>query len=195
MRITGGEFCGRPLAVPGSDAIRPTQDRVRAALFNILSPVVAGADFLDLFAGTGAVGIEALSRGARRATFVEAAQRHAAAVRSNLERLGASDRADVVRADAYRWAAGYSGEGFGIAFADPPYALGEERGYASVLATLASRGVVREGGLFVAEMTSVQRTEETPGWELLRDRTYGRTRLCVWRRLQAGYCAAMPKRV
>ena len=183
MRITGGEFCGRALAVPRTDAIRPTQDRVRAALFNILSPVVAGSAFLDLFAGTGAVGIEALSRGALRATFVETDPRHVAALRSNLEKVGATDRADVVRADAYRWAANYSGEGFTLAFADPPYALGEERGYASVLATLASRGVVREGGLFVAEMTAVQRTEGTPGWELVRDRTYGRTRLCIWCRL------------
>ena len=183
MRITGGEFCGRALAVPKSDAIRPTQDRVRAALFNILSPAVAGSEVLDLFAGTGAVGLEALSRGARHATFVEADRRHVAVLRSNLEKLGASGRAEVVAADAYRWIANYAGEGFTLAFADPPYALGEERGYAVVLETLASRGVVRVGGLFVAEMTAVQRTEETPGWELLRDRTYGRTRLCIWRRL------------
>ena len=113
--------------------------------------------------------------------FVEADRRHVAALRSNLEKLGASGRAEVVAADAYRWIANYAGEGFSLAFADPPYALGEERGYASVLATLASRGVVREGGRFVAEMTAVQRTEETPGWELVRDRTYGRTRLCIWR--------------
>ena len=181
MRITGGEFCGRAIVVPRTDAIRPTQDRVRAALFNILSTAVAGSDFLDLFAGTGAVGLEALSRGARRTTFVEADRRHVAALRSNLEKLGASGRAEVVAADAYRWIANYAGEGFSLAFADPPYALGEERGYAAVLETLASRGVVHAGGLFVAEMTAVQRTEETPGWELVRDRTYGRTRLCIWR--------------
>ena len=60
---------------------------------------------------------------------------------------------------------------------------GEERGYSSVLATLAERGVVKPDGLFIAEMTSVQRSEDTPGWELLRDRTYGKTRLCVWRRV------------
>ena len=74
------------------------------------------------------------------------------------------------------------GEGYTIAFADPPYALGEERGYASVLATLARQNVVRSDGLFVAEMTAVQKAETTPGWTLLRDRTYGRTRLCIWRR-------------
>ena len=96
MRITGGEFCGRALAVPRTDAIRPTQDRVRAALFNILSPVVAGSAFLDLFAGTGAVGIEALSRGALRATFVETDPRHVAALRSNLEKVGATDRGGCI---------------------------------------------------------------------------------------------------
>ena len=182
MRITGGEFCGRSVAVPASAALRPTQDRVREALFGILAPEIAGADFLDLFAGTGAVGLEALSRGARRATFVEANRRHRAALEANIRSLGAEGRSEVVAADAYRWIASRSGEGFSIAFADPPYALGEERGYASVLAALAARGVVRPGGLFVAEMTAVQKSEETPGWELLRDRTYGKTRICIWRR-------------
>ena len=200
MRITGGSFRGRSLKVPKSDAIRPTQDRVREALFSILAPEIAGADFLDLFAGCGAVGLEALSRGARSATFVEKDRRHLAALKENLGtvlgqlgqlgHLGRQESAElpvqVVAADCYRFVAGYSGPGFSIAFADPPYALGEERGYAQTLAALAERGVVRHGGLFVAEMTAVQRAEETPGWELLRDRTYGKTRLCIWRRTKQG---------
>ena len=184
MRITGGEFGGRNLKVPKSDEIRPTQDRVREALFNILAPELAGCDFLDLFAGSGAVGLEALSRGARSVTFVEQNRRHLAVLNENCAALGVVGRAvSVVAADCYRYLASYAGPGFAIAFADPPYALGEERGYAPVLTTLAARGVVRPGGLFVAEMTAVQRAEETPGWDLLRDRTYGKTRLCVWRRL------------
>lgn len=194
MRITGGKFGGRTLKVPASDAIRPTQDRVREALFSILAPELAGSDFLDLFAGCGAVGLEALSRGARAATFVERDRRHLAVLNGNLAAVGLSGAgepsgrrdggpATVVAADCYRYLATYAGAGFTIAFADPPYALGEERGYAQVLATLASRGVVRPRGLFVAEMTAVQRAEETPGWDLLRDRTYGKTRLCIWRRL------------
>ena len=186
MRVTGGEFGGRTLKVPKSDAVRPTQDRVREALFSMIQFEVPGADFLDLFAGSGAVGIEALSRGAKSATFVERDRRHMAVLRENLAALGCGDdrrqAASTHLADVYRWIAGYSGPGFAIAFADPPYALGEERGYASVLATLAERGVVRPGGLFVAEMTAVQKAEETPGWELLRDRVYGKTRLCLWRR-------------
>ena len=92
---------------------------------------------------------------------------------------------DVVAADAYRWLERYAGPGFSIGFADPPYALGEERGYAQVLASLLARNVIRPGGLFIAEMTAVQKAEETPGWELVRDRTYGKTRLCIWRRLSS----------
>ncbi len=190
MRITGGSFRGRNLAVPRSDAIRPTQDRVREALFNILAPEMSGAAFLDLFAGSGAVGLEALSRGALSATFVESNRAHLTVLNRNMDALYASvDRVSrpvtVVAADAYKWIASYSGPGFTVGFADPPYALGEERGYASVLATLAERGVIRPEGLFVAEMTAVQRPEETPGWDLLRDRSYGKTRLCIWRRLPA----------
>ena len=181
MRITGGKFGGRNLKVPKSDAIRPTQDRVREALFSILAPEIAGSDFLDLFAGCGAVGLEALSRGARSATFVEQNRRHLVVLNENLGAVGQD--AAVIAADCYRYLATYAGPGFSIAFADPPYALGEEKGYAQVLATLAARGVVRPGGLFVAEMTAVQRAEETPGWDLLRDRTYGKTRLCIWRRV------------
>ena len=186
MRITGGEFGGRNLKVPKTDAIRPTQDRVREALFNIIQCEIAGADFLDLFAGSGAVGLEALSRGAKSVTFVESNRRHLTVLKENLNLLCSPSPStfafSVVAADAYRWVATYAGPGFSIGFADPPYALGEEKGYASVLATLAERGVIRAGGLFIAEMTAVQKAEETPGWELVRDRTYGKTRLCIWRR-------------
>ena len=197
MRITGGEFGGRNLKVPKSDAIRPTQDRVREAVFNIIQFEVAGSEFLDLFAGSGAVGLEALSRGAKSATFVERDRRHLAVLKENLESLGSGrvgtvaarpmatpNDTTVIAADAYRWVERYVGPGFSIGFADPPYALGEEKGYASVLATLAERGVIRPGGLFIAEMTAVQKAEETPGWELVRDRTYGKTRICMWRRVE-----------
>ena len=185
MRITGGEFCGRNLLVPKSDEIRPTQDRVRQALFNIIQVEVAGCDFLDLFAGSGAVGLEALSRGAASATFVEASRRHVEVLNRNVATLcGARAGQTVVCADVYRWIATYVGPGFSIGFADPPYRLGEEKGYAQVLATLAARNVIRVDGLFVAEMTAVQKAEETPGWDLLRDREYGKTRICIWRRLK-----------
>jgi len=187
MRITGGEFCGRNLKVPKSDAIRPTQDRVREALFNILAPEIPGSDFLDLFAGSGAVGLEALSRGARSVTFVEANRRHVVVLQANRASLSlpSTSASSLVVADVYRWIERYSGPGYTVGFADPPYALGEEKGYAAVLTALANRGVIRPDGLFVAEMTAVQKAEETPGWDLLRDRTYGKTRICIWRRQAA----------
>ena len=185
MRITGGEFGGRNLKVPKSDLIRPTQDRVREALFNILQFEVPGAAFLDLFAGSGAVGLEALSRGAKSVTFVERERRHLTVLKENLELLKVDTKAracEVIAADAYAYLSRYTGPGFEIVFADPPYALGEERGYVEVLKTLAERGVVKAGGLFIAEMTASQSVEEVVGWELFRDRTYGKTRLCLWRK-------------
>jgi 16S rRNA (guanine966-N2)-methyltransferase len=189
MRITGGEFGGINLKVPKSDAIRPTQDRVREAVFSMLQSEIPGCDFLDLFAGTGSAGLEALSRGAASATFVERDPRHIACLNENIAKVlkGArSQAATVVRADAYRYIASYAGAGFSVVFADPPYALGEERGYAGVLETLASREVVRRGGIFVAEMTASQANEEAPkDWQLIKDRTYGKTRICAWRRSMA----------
>lgn len=182
MRITGGEFGGRNLKVPKSDLIRPTQDRVREALFNIIQFELKGASFLDLFAGSGAVGLEALSRGAASVTFVEQNRKHVEILKENIDSFKAHHSSFIITSDAYRYLERYTGEGFSIAFADPPYALGEERGYASVLKTLAERDIVKAGGLFIAEMTAVQKAEETPGWELFRDRTYGKTRICIWRR-------------
>lgn len=180
MRIAGGEFRGRVLKVPKSDKIRPTEERVREALFNIVQTEIAGADFLDLFAGSGAVGLEALSRGAASATFIEMERRHVAVLKENLATLGLN--ATVVVSDVWRYLARYSGPGFSMAFADPPYALGAEKGYREMLSLLAARGVVRPGGLFVAEMTAAQTADEAAGWTLARDRAYGRTRLCLWRR-------------
>ena len=182
MRITGGKFSGRNLKVPKSDAIRPTQDRVREAVFNILQFDLPGKDFLDLFAGSGAVGIEAVSRGAKSVTFVERDARHLSVLKENLSAMRISPTPTVIAVEVYSWLERYTGTGFDLVFADPPYALGEAKGYASVLATLAERGVVRANGLFIAEMTAVQQAEATPGWKLVRDRKYGKTRICIWLR-------------
>lgn len=188
MRIAGGEFGGRTLLVPKSGEIRPTQDRVREALFSMLMNEVPGADFLDLFSGSGAVGLEAMSRGARSATFVERNPRHADIIARNIAALLGKARASavaVIRADAYAFIKRYSGSGFDIAFADPPYALGDERGYDGVLEALAQRGVVRPGGIFVAETAANTALAEPQGWTLLRDRTYGKSRIAMWRRAQS----------
>ena len=174
--------------MPKTDEVRPTQDRVREALFSMLQHEVPGSSFLDLFAGSGAVGVEALSRGARQATFVELNPRHLAVLAKNLEAMlpDAGERAscaESVRADVYGWlATAGRGRRFDVVYCDPPYALGAEKGYAEVLAALASGDVVRPGGVFVAEMKIAQRADEVPGWTLCRDRRYGQTRVAVYLR-------------
>lgn len=125
MRIVGGTLRGRPLRAPRGLDIRPTADRVREAWFNILGPRLPGARVLDLFAGSGALGLEALSRGAAAVTFVE---RHPAALRAlsaNVRGLGMEDHATVRRQDALALVATLDARAFDIALADPPYQTDE----------------------------------------------------------------------
>ena len=180
MRITGGIHRGRVLKVPDGLDVRPTQDRVREALFNILMHDIAGARFLDVFAGSGAVGLEAMSRGAASVAFVERSPRHIAYIKSNAAMLKLAP--EIIQADAYQYLAGFSGSPFDIVYADPPYALGEEQGFETVLKNLAERNVLKPGGLFIAETTFRMSATDLPGWDLCRDREYGKTRLIIWRR-------------
>lgn len=185
MRIAGGQYRGQSLKVPKTGDIRPTQESVREALFSILMGTVPGSRFLDLFSGSGAMGIEAISRGAAHATLVESNPRHLAVIKANIATILGENagKASAVRADAYSWLDGFAGAPYDIAFADPPYALGEERGYGKVLAALSLRNAVVPGGFFVAEMASRQLAVAPEGWEVFRDRRYGKTRLVVWRRV------------
>ena len=180
MRITGGIHRGRVLKVPDGLDVRPTQDRVREALFNILMHDIAGARFLDVFAGSGAVGLEAMSRGAASVTFVERSPRHIAYIKSNAAMLKLAP--EIIQADAYQYLAGFSGNPFDIVYADPPYALGEEQGFETVLKNLAERNVLKQDGLFIAETTFRMSATDLSGWDLCRDREYGKTRLIIWRR-------------
>jgi len=121
VRVIAGQYGGRRLTTPKGAATRPTADRVREALFSILGARVEGASVLDLFAGSGALGLEALSRGAVRATFVESAPAAQRALRANVEALGAE--AELVRADALRWlrSAPPGARQYDLVFLDPPY--------------------------------------------------------------------------
>ncbi len=180
MRIAGGIFRGRVLKTPKSGALRPTEERVREALFSILQGVLPGADFLDLFAGTGAVGLEAVSRGAKSVTLVEKDTRHACAIRENVAALNVSN-ATVVVGDALAYVTRATGSSFSVVFADPPYALWAGGALGEMMARVAE--IVPDGGFFVAEAASSQKVADVAGWELFRDRTYGHSRLFVWRRL------------
>lgn len=173
LRVIAGELRGRRLKVPAG-ATRPTADRVREALFSILGDVT-DLRVLDLFAGSGALGIEALSRGAGEAVFVDSSPKAVATVRENLDSLGLEGR--VHRLDALGWLARGAGHGhFALVFCDPPYDLAQAlaRPLAAVLPPILS-----EDARIVTE-SAKQSPLELP-FPLLRERTYGDTRIAVHR--------------
>jgi 16S rRNA (guanine966-N2)-methyltransferase len=135
MRIIGGRFGGRRLVVPKDSRVRPTGDRVREAWMSILGDALAGARVLDLFAGSGALGLEALSRGAQSATFVELSPVSLQALHANITALGVEETTSVHRGDAMRYAERLPERAFDVVLADPPYTVD----YASRLVALFRR--------------------------------------------------------
>ena len=180
MRIVGGRLRGRALAAPKSQAIRPTTDRLRESLFNILAHAygdpVSGARVLDLFAGTGALGLEALSRGAAFVLFVDDGAEARALLRQNVEALGVAAATRIFRRDATRLGAAHPVEPFGLVFLDPPYRKG-----------LAEKALVsaREGGwliddaLIVVEEAADAGFKAPEGYQELERRTYDDTEFVV----------------
>ena len=134
MRIVAGTWGGRVIQAPPGRGTRPTTDRVREAWMSTVAPELPGARVLDLFAGSGALGLEALSRGASHCTFVEQDAKALAALKANVKALDAGDRADVVRTDAVKFAAALTVGAFDVAFADPPYGKGFARSLAEAFA-------------------------------------------------------------
>jgi 16S rRNA (guanine966-N2)-methyltransferase len=132
VRIIAGEFRSRRLKTVPGQTVRPTPDRLREALFNVLAPWLEGIVFVDAYAGSGAVGLEALSRGAARAIFIEHDRRAVEVIRENLSALGIAHRAEIVRGDAARQLGRHPGD---IVFLDPPYEATEE--YRAALRSLA----------------------------------------------------------
>ncbi len=182
MRIVSGRFRGRNLAAPSGSTTRPTADRARQALFDVLSHApwavdLEGARVIDLFAGSGALGFEALSRGGAFALFVETDEAARGAIRDNVEALHLFGETRVHRRDAtdlgQRPAS--AGGAFDLAFLDPPYAkgLGEQ-----ALAGLAEFGWLTPGATVVFERGADEPEPTAPGYELLDDRTWGAAR--VW---------------
>ena len=155
MRVIAGSYRSRILKSLKGLALRPTSDRLRETLFNVLGRDVSGSRFLDLFAGTGAIGIEALSRGAEETVFVENHAPAAALIRRNLKSLDIRNGATVLAVDALRGMAMLAARekteisGFNYIFLDPPYAAGNE--YARVLESLGSGNLLAPGGVVIAE--------------------------------------------
>lgn len=178
MRVVGGRFRGRPLAAPKGHATRPTSDRVRESLFNILTHgledfEIEGARVLDLFAGTGALGIEALSRGASWCLLVEDSAEARGCIRENIEALGLTGVTKVWRRDATKLGQAAPMQPFQLVFADPPYGKG--------LGELALTAAVEGGWLSPGAVCVLEEHADTevalPGLRLESERTYGDTRL------------------
>jgi 16S rRNA (guanine(966)-N(2))-methyltransferase RsmD len=176
LRIVAGTRGGRRIDTPPGRCTRPTTDRVREALFSILGPAaVEGARVLDLFAGSGALGIEALSRGAASATFVDNDARAVATIRRNIDALGLGD-AVVHRRDVAAWLRTAEGHPYDVVFADPPYSsAGRTAGRLSELLP----AVLLETSLIVTE--SDKRDPLTLAMPLVDERTYGDTRIAIHR--------------
>ncbi len=178
MRVISGTAKGRPLTSPGA-ATRPITDRVKENLFNILGARVAGANVLDLFAGAGSVGIEALSRGARAATFVELDRDALRALRDNLERTRLADRARVVRLDVFQFIRQGPAELYDLIYIAPPQYRGL---WAETLAALDGRGFLAAGGIIVAQIHPKEyHALAVQNFELFDQRKYGSTLLCFYR--------------
>jgi len=188
VRIIAGRHRGRLLAAPPGEAVRPTGERAREALFNILAhgkfaaagPAYAGARVLDAFAGTGAFGLEALSRGAGEAVFIENGRAALAALRANIASLGETARARVVSGDVMAPPRALAPAA--LAFLDPPYGKGLA---APALAALGAAGWLVEGALCIVEMAAAELIEPPAGFILVDERRYGAARLAFLRVLTA----------
>lgn len=181
MRVSGGSARGKRLTAKGSAHIRPTSARVADALFNSLGPRIQGARVLDLFAGSGRLGIEALSRGAEHAVFVERDARHAGVIRANLAAAGLADRGAVRRGDALAALPTLAAEGrrYDLIVIDPPYGRDLQR---EALRRVAATDLLAPGGLAVAEGHWRDDPGDVDGLMRVRSSRYGETALWIYTR-------------
>jgi 16S rRNA (guanine966-N2)-methyltransferase len=175
MRITSGILRNRRVSVPKQE-VRPTMESVREAVFSSLGGTCDGLNVLDLFAGSGALGLEAWSRGAAAVTFVE---QHPAVwknLQQNVAMLDGEElgKATCIKADAFRWLARGAGP-FDLILADPPYDLPDAMRL--TLEAIARHSVLTEGGTLVYELRSKGEIQLPDGWKIMRDKTYGKTRV------------------
>jgi len=187
MRVVGGRLRGRALAAPGSRAIRPTSERLRESIFDILEHRypgrIEGRRIVDLFAGSGALAIEALSRGAKFALLVDNGAEARALLRANVEALGLGGVTRIWRADATKLGAAPTGPPFSLAFIDPPYG---ENLAGPALAALAAGGWLDDDALCVVEEAAKAEVVTPPGLAPVDERTYGDTRIVILARDGAG---------
>ncbi|MEQ8821556.1 MAG: 16S rRNA (guanine(966)-N(2))-methyltransferase RsmD [Sumerlaeia bacterium] len=185
LRIIAGERRGTKLQTLEGSATRPLRDRVRESLFNILQGDVPGANVMDLFAGSGAVGLEALSRGARHAAFVEGGADARRVVSANIAKMRYDGQSQVVGGMLPGALSGVKAEagGFGLIFLMPPYHSGAGQ---QTLAALPASGLLAPDPLAVLELHKDEALDLPDSWEIERDKAYGITRLLFLRRAVAG---------
>jgi 16S rRNA (guanine(966)-N(2))-methyltransferase RsmD len=181
MRVISGSRRGKKLKGFEGDEIRPTTDRVKESIFNIISQYVPSAAVLDLFGGTGALSCEALSRGAENAVIVDASDESLAVIRENIKMLEFGDVCDIVKSDAVSYLE-RTDKRFDIIFLDPPY----NKGFIEpVLDAISKRGILAEDGVIMLESDSTDMHESVDGLVIDRQRKYGRTYITIYKNAAA----------
>jgi 16S rRNA (guanine966-N2)-methyltransferase len=186
MRIIAGQFKNRPLVAPKGDATRPTSNMMREALFNICQHYIQESTFLDLFAGSGALGLEALSRGASTSTFIESQREAIRCIQKNVEALQVQDKCTIFQTDVFiglkRLEKGK--KTYDIIFADPPYEIKDLR--EKILRTIDEGSLLKEGGFFFIEEADKASKEMLPlkTLELISSRRLGRSLLQQYRKFK-----------
>ena len=184
MRIISGSLRGRRLHAPPEGVVRPTPDRVRESVFNVLGQRLDGMEFLDLYAGSGAVGLEAVSRGARRVVLVESDPAACDVIRRNIARLGCEQQTELVSlsVDLALGAMQRGGDGFDVVFADPPYSDPPEQ-LAALLSRLGETSLVHPDGCVVLQQKRGRPAATHPRFSARKPRNYGITSILVFDRL------------
>ena len=179
VRIISGEFGGRKIEAPDGRRTHPMGDRPRSALFNIIQGDIEGADVLDVFAGTGALGLEALSRGARSATFVERDRIAQKVLAKNISSLNVEEKAKLIRTSVSNWLSTAEEQQFDIIFADPPY-------HDPQLSTVSKLfGLLKPGALMVLSVPGSCERPTEPGVVVVDNRSYGTASLTLYRKESA----------
>ena len=182
MRIIAGEFRGRRIERPSLDKARPTKDRIRESVFNMIAPEIAGSAVLDLFSGSGAYGLEALSRGARDCVFVENCPECRDVMIRNIETLSLGSRSCVIMADALEYLEGASGKkpGFDLIFSDPPYYQIISK---NILIKINHYDILNDSGTLVLEHSSIEDIPALCGnISIYKQKTYGDISISVFRK-------------
>lgn len=182
MRIISGSRRGHKLIEFEGESIRPTTDRVKESIFNLIQPWIAGARVLDLFAGSGALAFEALSRGAESAVCVDRDKSARAVVKENCRGLCFEDNVDIVASDSLEYL-GKTDKQFDLIFLDPPYNKGFVR---PVLERIRENNLLSDSGVMVLESDSTDDHEDADGFEILKQRRYGRTYITVYKKKKKG---------